>query len=503
MSRIGRDFNRSTPRSNITSAKINTTPSTLSVSLPQERLLPSSDAPQKVASPGPSNIERKTRYTKSNKVLIKTDPGSLVMAGMGNTISDYGGIVDGNYKDKSILNQSMGKALEGDWEGAGTLIREHPYRFAGNLLVEAGLNIIPVGGVLKAAKITKLATTVLQHNKIAPVVSAVTKTVEPITNAADKVIKKVIPAKTTTTIYSIKPDDALPAPWNNAKPNEYYFEKVINKYNAGPGGSGSGIPQIRSVDVPNTLINFFKADEMIKVLPKTPVNKNVIKVEKKAFGMKLDPTTGDWVPINKPNVNTPPIGELKSVYNPNKIGPLRPGEQPLSNYYRQVTKEQVPINENRKNYNDMLKITAAQEIKDKSRSLENEYFIDLALQNTEKVVATAGKKVSWVNKLLNPQYSNDQMTNALVKINKQQGNPTSLNAPGGQLISPSREISKIPQPFSMADDILKSGVPNPGFMSPLMWGASTAKTVASGASSNNKRVDKNAGLFGGYGQFLQ
>ena len=175
MSRIGRDFNRITPRSNLTNTKINTPPSTLSVSLPQERLLPSSDAPQKVASPGPSNIERKTRYTKSNKVLIKTDPGSLVMTGMGNTIRDYGGIVDGNYKDKSILNQSMGKAFKGDWEGAGTLIRENPLRFTGNLLVEAGLAVVPVGAVLKVAKVGKIAKTIAGKTWKAPDASDLSK----------------------------------------------------------------------------------------------------------------------------------------------------------------------------------------------------------------------------------------------------------------------------------------------------------------------------------------
>ena len=68
----------------------------------QAYAVPKND-PQPVSSPGPSNIEsskiiKNTRYKESNKVLNKKDPGSLIMTGMGNTISDYGGIVDGNYK---------------------------------------------------------------------------------------------------------------------------------------------------------------------------------------------------------------------------------------------------------------------------------------------------------------------------------------------------------------------------------------------------------------------
>ena len=417
--------------------------------------------------------------------LRNDDPMSQVMLGIGNTFQDYGGLVQGGYEDKSILNQSMIKAIEGDWGGAGKLIQDNPYRFAGNLIVEAGSMLVPVGGVLKAAKITKLATTVLQHKTIAPVVASVIKTVEPVTNAADKIIKKVIPEKATTTIYSIRPDNTLPGPWGSPKPNEYYFEKVASKLNSGPDG-GSGIAQIRSVEVPNQIAKDYTVESILSVFPKIQTNKNVIKAEKKAFGFKQDPVSGDWVPIKRvSNIiqDAPIYAPPKKMYDPNFIGPLRPGELPLDKFYRTATKQDVPNDIMRSMYNDKNKMIVAEEVKSLSANKANEYFIPKVWQNTEKVIATSGKKIPWITRLLNPQYSNDQVTNALVKINKQQGNPTSLNKPGGQLISPASEI---PKPFAMADDILKSGSPNPSFMSPLMWGASTVKTVAQASNINEK-----------------
>ena len=106
-----------------------------------------------------SNIEQAVR-AKKVKHMVKPrtsdDPASKIMLGMSNTIQDYGGIVQGGYEDKSILNQAIGHAFEGNWDKAGQVIQENPYRFAGNLAVEAGTFLIPVGAVLKVAKVGKL-----------------------------------------------------------------------------------------------------------------------------------------------------------------------------------------------------------------------------------------------------------------------------------------------------------------------------------------------------------
>lgn len=428
MSRIGRDFNRTTPRSNITNTKINTIPSKLSVSLPQERLLPSSDAPQKVASPGPSNIERKTRYTKSNKVLNKTDPGSLVMAGMGNTISDYGGIVDGNYKDKSILNQSMGKALEGDWEGAGTLIRENPLRFAGNLLVEAGLAVVPVGAVLKVAKVGKVVNNVVDNvKKIVP--------------------KKTIDGEEVRTLYRVVGEGADKGMWFSKVPKDFYHDKVYAGVSKNMDGKliNNKAAQIRSVDVPASVYkqfrvaNFMKTDMephklsefMVKHTPENSPSlpKEIIK-QKNA---ELDKSIG---------------GTLNSIgaYSPN-----------------------------------------------------NEWVLKHRWQKTEKVIATAGQKESFVKRLFNSNLSGDKYQNQITEIYKKKGyRSTSSTINGPERFS---NISSFNKPFLRADDQIKLENKVPSAL--ILTGANTAKTVASGASSNNKRVDDNAGLFGGYGQFLQ
>jgi len=88
-----------------------------------------------------SNIEQAVR-AKKVKHMVKPrtsdNPASKIMLGMSNTVQDYGGIVQGGYEDKSILNQAIGHALEGKWDKAGQIIQENPYRFTGNLLVEAG-----------------------------------------------------------------------------------------------------------------------------------------------------------------------------------------------------------------------------------------------------------------------------------------------------------------------------------------------------------------------------
>jgi hypothetical protein len=125
-----------------------------------------------------SNIEQAVR-AKKIKHMVKhrtdDDPASKIMLGMGNTLQDYGGIVQGGYEDKSILNQAIGHAFEGNWDKAGQVIQENPYRFTGNLLIEAGSALIPVGAVLKIAKVGKIAKTITGKSWKAPDASDLSK----------------------------------------------------------------------------------------------------------------------------------------------------------------------------------------------------------------------------------------------------------------------------------------------------------------------------------------
>ena len=130
---------------------------------------------QNQIQPTASNIEQsqivkkaKTRrvvVSQSGKSIIKYKPKQINTQGLTplgkfglgiyNTGSDYANILNTGYEDKSVLNQAIGHAFEGNWDKAGQVIQNNPYRFAGNLAVEAGSFLVPVGGILKVAKVAK------------------------------------------------------------------------------------------------------------------------------------------------------------------------------------------------------------------------------------------------------------------------------------------------------------------------------------------------------------
>ena len=98
----------------------------------------------------------KTRPKLINRQKSINTPGLTPLGKFGlgaqNQVTDYQGLVNWDHKSESILNQSIEKAFEGDWDGAGKLIQNNPYRFAGNLAVEVGSALIPATWGLKAAK---------------------------------------------------------------------------------------------------------------------------------------------------------------------------------------------------------------------------------------------------------------------------------------------------------------------------------------------------------------
>ena len=156
-----------------------TSPSPPTVPSNQERAVPVNN-PQRVSAQGVSNLNKqrilttqvKTKEPINEKAL---SPINRVGLGMYNTGSDYANIINADYEDKSILNQAIGHAFEGKWDKAGHVIKDHPYRFAGNLLVEAGLAVVPVGAVLKVAKVGKIAKTIAGKTWKAPDTSDLSK----------------------------------------------------------------------------------------------------------------------------------------------------------------------------------------------------------------------------------------------------------------------------------------------------------------------------------------
>ena len=119
---------------------------------------------QNQIQPTTSNIEQAkiVRRAKTKPKLIKKPkqintqgltPLGKFGLGIYNTGSDYANILNTDYEDKSVLNQAIGHAFEGNWDKAGQVIQNNPYRFAGNLAVEVGSALIPLGWVLRGAKV--------------------------------------------------------------------------------------------------------------------------------------------------------------------------------------------------------------------------------------------------------------------------------------------------------------------------------------------------------------
>lgn len=104
----------------------------------------------------PLKIQQSPQIMKQSKPStdpnIQFNPIGEFAKGATSTLKDYAGIFDPKHKSKSNINKSMDYALQGDYSNAGKTISKNPYRLAGELAVEIGTSIVPVGGVAKAVK---------------------------------------------------------------------------------------------------------------------------------------------------------------------------------------------------------------------------------------------------------------------------------------------------------------------------------------------------------------
>ena len=377
-----------------------------------------------------SNIEQAVR-AKKVKHMVKPrtsdDPASKIMLGMSNTIQDYGGIVQGGYEDKSILNQAIGHAFEGNWDKAGQVIQENPYRFAGNLAVEAGSALIPLGVIAKVAKVSKY------------------------TNQALNTVKKVIPKKKidgeeVRTLYRIVGEGADRGMWFSKVPKDFYHDKVYAHVSKNMDGKliKNNAAQIRSVDVPASVYKQFRVANFMK----TDMEPHKLS----EFMVKHTPENSPSLPKEIIKQKNAELDESIGV-RLNSIGAYSPN---------------------------------------------NEWVLKHRWQKTEKVIATAGQKESFVKRLFDSSLSGDKYQNQITKIYKKKGyKSTSSTVNSYERFD---NLSSFNKPFLRADDQIKLENKVPSIL--ITTGASTAKTVASGASSNDKKVNKNSGIFSGYGQFL-
>ena len=122
------------------------------------------------------NVSKTAYKAKSKAKAIKQQrdwhsPLTLFASGLGNQAHDIGGSVHGlvtgqDYQVKSVLNRAAEHAFAGDWDSAGRVISDNPYRFAGNVATEVGLAIIPFGMVARGAGIAgKVGSAVARSGK--------------------------------------------------------------------------------------------------------------------------------------------------------------------------------------------------------------------------------------------------------------------------------------------------------------------------------------------------
>jgi hypothetical protein len=217
-----------------------------------------------------SNIAQAVRAKKvKHMVKLRTsdDPASRIMLGIGNTGSDYANILNSEYEDKSILNQAIGHAFEGNWDKAGQVIQENPYRFTGNLLVEAGSALIPVGAVLKAAKAGKIVSKVA--NKTEGLVAKAVNKAIPVDN---KYVKKFIDLE--------QPKKLTPEQWKSFDESRRLGDQPIHPL----AFKGSTTYDIIKINIKSKVTNFRNRNKIIKLYNPLHINvKNPLPPDAKAF----------------------------------------------------------------------------------------------------------------------------------------------------------------------------------------------------------------------------
>ena len=139
---------------------------------PQEKTLPNLDNKQRTENL--KVVEQLNRISSNSTPTPQPQPrpqdnfkavfdgANEFASGFIDTAVDYQGLVNPNYKNKSTLNQSIDKAISGDFAGAGQLITQNPARFAGGLAFEIGTSLIPIGAATKAVKGMQVATKVVK-----------------------------------------------------------------------------------------------------------------------------------------------------------------------------------------------------------------------------------------------------------------------------------------------------------------------------------------------------
>lgn len=153
-----------------------------------------------------------TKYKKP--IGNKDNVQSRFVKGISNQATDYQAIVNPDYEHKSILNQAIDKSLQGEFGAAGKLIQDNPARFAGNVVMEAGTFLVPVGTALKVAKGASIA---IKQSQRLPKIQ-------------EKIISKVTKKPERESLWQVvgtdKQGKPYHSPWfNRGKPDPIFLYK--------------------------------------------------------------------------------------------------------------------------------------------------------------------------------------------------------------------------------------------------------------------------------------
>jgi len=159
-----------------------------------------------------ATTNKMTKYKKP--IGNKDNVQSRFVKGISNQATDYQAIVNPDYEHKSILNQAIDKSLQGEFGAAGKLIQDNPARFAGNVVMEAGTFLVPVGAALKVAKGASIA---IKQSQRLPKIT-------------EKVISKVTKKPERISLWQVvgvnKQGKPYHSPWyNREKPDPVFLYK--------------------------------------------------------------------------------------------------------------------------------------------------------------------------------------------------------------------------------------------------------------------------------------
>ena len=359
-----------------TQKPITTTPNTISTSTiiqnkqitPINRSIKRHIKPHNITKTPPPTIQKTNTIHTTHKRIDRTQfnkqkltPRRLgqpsfigqIAQGFSDSGSDIINITDSNYKDKSIVNQSIDNIISGDLNKATSVINDNPGRFIGNLIFEGVTNIIPVGAIMKVAKVAKVV------NKVRVATFA-------------RLNKDIVPPG-HTKLYQYT--GAHGSNWYSKIPNFFYAERQM----MGEGIKFKGDPppyaELRSVIVKDSDLEKYKAKTLI---------------EKYSTSYSTTKNNNPTLPIQYVNENFISL-DLQNTY-------LTKTDDEIQGMFKQTFKEPV---------GDTARLL--------SRNPDNEYLFPNEITQHSKLITGYNDKTSKLERILGA-HSSDKLSNELIKI---------------------------------------------------------------------------------------